>query len=398
MKTSVKKLLSSIQFNIIVLLFLLLGIGSIFFSATATFDRIGYLQEQEKLVKKLLTLDRKDLKFSQIESDGILKQLSVTVDRFSENIPYEFVNEILIHEEPRRKQLVNKLKLRFDALAQAAESYFSKRGGTLAKRTALQKQVDGYLLALYPLARLQLQSLHRYFLFVGIGLGLLGLWILLTWTVAKQAGRTILSDLTGLMTLESSRSTYKFKTTELNSVALKLRQHSGSSMTAAKQDPVTQLLNYDGLKQTYEQRLGNVRSSHVYLCVFSVDGYTKLVNHYPASVIDPILLKIASIMKLHKQQNDLLARIDDEHFVAVFIRPSKERAYEDCDHIRQMVADNRFKLPHSTIPVTLSGGFATKSSSQSFDDTIKNAMEYLRAAQQKGGNYIAEIKDNTKIL
>ena len=398
MKTSIKKLLSNIQFNIIILLFMGVAIGTVLFSATATFDRINNLQEQDRLVKKLLTLDKEDLRFSQIESNGILKQLPITIKIFNTNTAYEFVNDIFIHGDRERTKLVEKLKIRYEALAKSVKTNFGTRKNTLAKRADMQRNVNEYLLSLYPLLQGQSRTLYQYFFLISAGLALLLLWILITLLSGKMAGKIILSDISALGSIEGARNNYKFKTTELNTLALKLRQQAGNPITPSKQDPVTQLLNYDGLKQMYDQRFTNVKSANIFICVLSIDNFTKLLNHYPESVIDPVLLKIASIMKLHKQQNDIVARIDEEHFAAVFVRSSRQKAFDDCDHIRQMVEDNRFKLPHTTIPITLSGGFATKSSSQSLDDAVKNAFEYLKIAQEKGGNNIAEIKDNTKIL
>ncbi|MEJ2468962.1 MAG: diguanylate cyclase, partial [Campylobacterales bacterium] len=126
-----------------------------------------------------------------------------------------------------------------------------------------------------------------------------------------------------------------------------------------------------------------------FVCIFEIDNYSKLVNHFPQSVIDPILIKITSIMKLHKMQNDLIGRIQGGQFIAVFVRSDKQKAMDDCDHIRQMIEENRFKMPHDSFPITMSGGFTSKTATHTLDDSVKNATERLRVAQNKGGNAIS---------
>lgn len=141
-----------------------------------------------------------------------------------------------------------------------------------------------------------------------------------------------------------------------------------------------------------------MKDSGVFVCLFEIDNYAKITNHYPESVIDPILVKIASFIKLHKMQSDLVARYEDGKFLMVLFRNEKRKAFEECENVRLMVEGNRFKLPHDSIPVTLSGVFLRKQPEQTLDSTVKKAEDSLEEAYNEGRNILIEYRSHRKML
>ena len=409
MKTSIKKLLSSVQFNAMVLMLMTVITALLLASATATFNRIDNMALQEHMVKEIAVKDRKDPALDHIQVEGILSRLPILINRLESDEAYELVNSFFFGEGPRRAEYANTLRERYRHLADAATPYFRNDADGNDKRTAADFKaqrhdvlvaIDAYIYALYPMTKLQNAVLYQYFFLTGIGLGLILLWSLVVIFASNKASRYILSDIHSLIQQDSGkRSTEKLNTSEINTLALKLRQESGeSALVPSKKDDVTQLPNYEGVKTAFEHRAPGSKKLQTFVCIFEIDNYPKLANHFPQSVIDPILIKIASIMKLHQMQNDQIGRIQGGQFIAVFVRQDKEKAVDDSDHIRQMIEDNRFKLPHNSFPITVSGGFSAKMASQTLDDAVKNAREYLKIAQEKGGNMLGQAKNSTKIL
>ena len=409
MKTSIKKLLSSVQFNALLLLLITVITSLVLASATATFDRVDNMAQQEEMVKTIAKKDRKDPALDQIQVEGILTRLPILIDRFQSDTPYELINTIFFREAQERSEYADVLRTRYRQLADAATLYFRNDTDETRKRTEevlkAQKEemliaVNAYVYALYPMSKLQNGVLYQYFFVTAIGLGFILLWTLIVIFTSNKASRYILSDIHSLIQQDSGkRITDKLNTSEINSLALKLRQDSGeSALTPSKKDDITQLPNYEGVKTSFEQRAPGSKKLQTFVCIFEIDSFPKMANHFPQSVIDPILVKIASIMKLHQMQNDQIGRIQGGQFIAVFVRQEKEKALDDCDHIRQMIEDNRFKLPHNSFPITVSGGFSSKMGSQTLDDAVKNAREYLKLAQDKGGNMISQAKNSPKIL
>ena len=409
MKTSIKKLLSSVQFNAVLLMLMTVVTGLLLASSVATFERIDNAAQQEAMVREIAMKDRKDPELDRIQVNGLLGRLPISIDQFAGEQPYELVNSLFIGEAPARGRAADVLRERYSRLSQTATAYFNADPEPKTRKEAAELDtmhhdmlvaVDAYLYALYPVAKLQSGVLRQYITLTGYALGAILLVTFILIIASGRASRYILSDIHTLLQQEGPKSaSEKLYTSEINSVALKLRQESGeSALTPSKKDEVTQLPNYDGIKASFDQRPTPPKNLNTFVCVFEIDNYSKLINHFPQSVIDPVMIKIASIMKLHKMQNDLIGRIDGSHFLAVFTRPEKQKAFGDVDHIRQMIEENRFKLPHTNYHVTVSGGFTTKMSSQTIDDAVKNAREYLKQANEQGGNMIVEGKNNPKIL
>jgi diguanylate cyclase (GGDEF)-like protein len=390
MKTSIKKLLSSVQFNAMLLMLITVATGLILASSLATYDRINNMALQEQMVKEIAKKDRKDVELDRIQVNGILNRLPILIDRMQGEAPYEIVNSLIIREAARRSTYADVLRERYKRLSETATAYFDAEKNLNGKRKDMLIAIDAYTFALYPVTKLQNAVLYQYALLTGIGLGLILLWSFVVIFVSRHVSKTILDDIHALFPEEGSKRSSEYKTYEINSIALKLHQGSGSAALApSKKDEVTQLPNYEGIKASFEHRPSTSKNLQTFVCIFEIDNYSKLVNHFPQSVIDPILIKITSIMKLHKMQNDLIGRIQGGQFIAVFVRADKQKAMDDCDHIRQMIEENRFKMPHDSFPITLSGGFTSKTATHTLDDSVKNATERLRVAQKKGGNVIS---------
>ncbi len=398
MKTSIKKLLSSIQFNILVLFVLVILAALLAAASTAAFERIDNIRAQDSLVRELMATDRDDMEVARIKSDGLLKQLSLAVSQMSIRPDYDIVPRFFPQIMQAQTKVLQTLQTRFESLEKASRRYFSKKAAPVTDRARLQKHVDTYRLTLYELLSLETATLGHFRLAMTGALALILFWVLLAWLSARRASRLILNDAAALGRLDGTRGSKEFTLAEFNSIALRLRQSGSDSLLSAKLDPLTQLPTYEGIKKMYEQRFAKLSSKNIYVCIAEIDNYSKLANHYPTNVINPVIQKIASILKLHQQQNDLIGRIGENRFIIVLMRPDRKKAFQECNLARQMVEETRFKLPHATIPITLSGGFTPKTSSQSLDDAVKAASEYLKAAHEKGGNVIVELRESKKVL
>lgn len=390
MKTSIKKLLSSVQFHAMLLMLITVGTGLILASSLATYDRIDNMAMQEQMVKEIAKKNRKDLELDRIQVNGILNRLPILIERMENDAPYEIVNSLIIQEAAPRSKYAGVLRERYNRLSETAEAYYNAEKNLEAQKRDMLIAIDAYTFALYPVTKLQNAVLYQYTLLTGIGLALILLWSFVVIFVSRHASKTILNDVHALFPEEGAKLGADFSTYEINSIALKLRQGSGAAALApSKKDEVTQLPNYEGIKASFEHRPATPKNLQTFVCIFEIDNYSKLVNHFPQSVIDPILIKITSIMKLHKMQNDLIGRIQGGQFIAVFVRADKQKAKDDCDHIRQMIEENRFKMPHDSFPITLSGGFTAKTATHTLDDAVKNATERLKLAHNQGGNTIS---------
>ena len=176
MKTSIKKLLSSVQFNAMVLMLMTVITALLLASATATFNRIDNMALQEHMVKEIAVKDRKDPALDHIQVEGILSRLPILINRLESDEAYELVNSFFFGEGPRRAEYANTLRERYRHLADAATPYFRNDADGNDKRTAADFKaqrhdvlvaIDAYIYALYPMTKLQNAVLYQYFFLTG---------------------------------------------------------------------------------------------------------------------------------------------------------------------------------------------------------------------------------------
>lgn len=391
MKTSISKLFSTLQINILILLIIFLFSGLIILSASATQQRIENIKQQEQMVRSALLLSHDDLSLSKIRSDEIRDRLPILIEKMYDTAFYEliyafpFVNEIQI--EHIKKDLYEQAK----AFSTALKDYIDAPKTSVESQITLENRVNQYLLALYP-AVLQQSKIQSYYLFAASAVVILSIiWTLGLLLISRRTSRAIMSDVNTLFQLINGKRVEKtFFTTDLNRVASMLRGGFEHILQTSNTDDVTQLLNFDGLKSAVENQKLPSANQKIYICVFEIDNFSKLTNHYPQNVIDPILIKIASILKLYKRNSDQMGFISKSMFVAVFNRKDKKSALDDCNHIRLAVEESSFKIPHESFSITLSGGFTAKADMQSFDQAVSEAKVYLNHAAEKGGNRLEE--------
>lgn len=400
MKTSVKKLFGAIQGYIMLLLIVTIAVGLVSLSALPSFERIKNVNEQFALVSKVMELDHNDLQFSRVELQGVRAQMASLVGRLTSTSTYEVINQYYIQEGVKRQDMMPEVGKRYSLFIDAAEDYFENEApGTLDKRQlALERTASDYREILYKLNALQEYAVEKIYEIVNAALIFLLVVISLVFLFVGRVDRKLFSDISALMWQESARASYVFKTSEFHSLAHRLSQESGGKMASAMKDSTTGLLNYEGLQRTFGQRFTKANATNIHVCYFEIDNFKELTEKFQKRTVDEIMMKIASIFKLYQNPTDLVARVDNNHFIAVFARSDKKKALTEFDHIRSTVASTRFKLDDHKSPVTLSGGFTSKSSTQTLDDVVKNARKYLMVAIEMGGNVIAEPQDLTKVM
>lgn len=400
MKFSLRKLFGTLQINVLMVVALMVLNTLVLLSMNADYERIDKVERQKSMIQSVMDTDLSDFEFARIEIEGTLNRLEVMVQFQYETPAYDFIYPFLQPNPKKLEHSQKKLEVRLDTVKQKALNYLNATANERKRAMIrLESASRSYSLALFESQSFIAQTLKsRTMLLFAIMLFTL-LWSLLLFGSIRKTSVLLMKDLFAVMQVDNPKIVSQFETQEINAIALKLRQNSGEAFNPTLQDAVTQLYNYDGMLRMYNQRfLKKQGQQHIFVCIFEIDNYTKLVNHYPDSVIHPILTKMSSLFNLHKQQNDIVSRIDDSHFLIVMSRNSKEKALQECESIRAAIDVKKFKVPNNAFRITLSGGFAAKTMAQSIDDAIKNAREYLQIAIKKGRNRVAEMRDHTEVI
>ncbi len=142
------------------------------------------------------------------------------------------------------------------------------------------------------------------------------------------------------------------------------------------------------------------------VAMIDIDHFKKFNDTYGHDIGDQVLKLVAS--KLGKiRAGGRVFRYGGEEFTAIFPRKTAQDARSELERLRQEVADYQIVIRHplrktkkarqgkaseelKTVSVTISIGVATRSTKQSFEQTVKQADLALYRAKKKGRNNVSD--------
>lgn len=137
----------------------------------------------------------------------------------------------------------------------------------------------------------------------------------------------------------------------------------------------------------------------VSMALMDIDHFKKLNDTYGHEIGDVVLKAVAKKLgllvgeKLH-----LIARLGGEEFGILIAGLDVQAAYEYCDHIRSEISKIKIVVDDEDISVTISMGLANISGSETFDNYLNAADQYLYLAKHSGRNRVFSDYQVTRIM
>ncbi|MDB5525276.1 MAG: diguanylate cyclase response regulator [Rhizobium sp.] len=137
----------------------------------------------------------------------------------------------------------------------------------------------------------------------------------------------------------------------------------------------------------------------VSMALMDIDHFKKLNDTYGHEIGDVVLKAVAKkLMVLVGEKQHLVARLGGEEFGILFAGLDSQAAYQYCDQIRSEISEVRVVVDDEDISVTISMGLANISGSESFDNYLNAADQYLYLAKHSGRNRVFSDYQVTKIM
>jgi diguanylate cyclase (GGDEF)-like protein len=137
----------------------------------------------------------------------------------------------------------------------------------------------------------------------------------------------------------------------------------------------------------------------VSMALMDIDHFKKLNDTYGHEIGDVVLKAVAKkLTVLVGEKQHLIARLGGEEFGILFAGLDIQGAYEYCDYIRSEIAKVRIVVDDEDISVTISMGLANISGSETFDNYLNAADQYLYLAKHSGRNRVFSDYQVTKIM
>jgi len=139
------------------------------------------------------------------------------------------------------------------------------------------------------------------------------------------------------------------------------------------------------------ERLAALAERHGHKLTYAlldIDHFRAVNDSHGHAVGDLVLTGVVETCQAVLRRSDVIGRLGGEEFGILFSGLDIQGAFEYCDHIRSEIAKVRIVVDDEDISVTISMGLANISESETFDNYLNAADQYLYLAKHSGRNRV----------
>lgn len=206
-------------------------------------------------------------------------------------------------------------------------------------------------------------------------------------SAADEMGRFLRAGGDDFLQLPMSESDIEGRLTH----TLEIHRQIQSLQRMASRDYLTDMLNrryfFDRGPKMVEMCLR--QQAPVCAALLDIDHFKRLNDTYGHEVGDLVLKAVArKLLQLVGEKHHLLARIGGEEFALLLTNMNIEQAFQFCERIRIDISNTRIVVDDEDLSVTVSMGLANISDSETFDNYLNAADQYLYLAKHSGRNCV----------
>ncbi|MEA1920849.1 MAG: diguanylate cyclase [Campylobacterota bacterium] len=393
MKLSIKKIFTTVTTLLTLFILFLAFIALVMLGEHNSQEQISLLQKHRTDIQNIKAIQTEDDTLSNIEFQHLSAELSHNLKKYQETLnAFEPLSFLSSRDDDRQN---------FDIFKNMTHQFIANTKLYIQDKSVFettdQFETDYTMLRsmVFDMLSQRINAEHQQFVireFIIFASVLIGVLFLLM--IHKQFS-IVLRDIESLYGVTSKENPYEIKTIEVEAISAKFRKDSLSTTSnPAHMDPLTNIKNYKGLIHAYNTTKGIREHNALAICIFEIDNYNLLKRKFDNDFIELIRKKIAFMITLYEQPIDIIASLDESKFVLLLGRASKDESLQECEKIRESIADTFFKVPQGEkVFITVSGGFIIKPSTKSIDASITHTKDILKKAQEKGTNKIAQLRD-----
>lgn len=390
MLISIRKVFFNLKIS---LLFLGAGIGLL---AVQTFhiseygDRLRALKNQHLLIEKIINTDLNDPKMASILIKGATAEIRLSVKLSGE----ESTLDSLIALDEEQASLLRSLNISSDAFIQNALIW--SESAEEGRKTDFERMMIARTAYLSDIARMIDYQIHITNEAIGtaqISSALLFVLSLIILSLYRLRINQIYQDIELANAVDISGMKKEIKTEEIDFIFKRLARRSSNTTNPNLLHPSSGLYNEKGMVTAFNNKKMTKTGHKVFLSLFEIDHHDSLLNTLSSEDLGMLYNKLGEIISLYEQPLDVIAQLDNNRFVFIMTRETKQIALEECENVIHLTEASSFTTARGPIKITLSGGFLLKLPSKSIEDMIEEGVKLVEKAKETGGNRISQLRD-----
>ena len=359
-------------------------------SEFTSFSKLKSLHNQKQIATDVYNLGRADLDLTNIQFRGKNTLLRHEGNALLTLYSYDYLNNL--SKSNNYQNDIAKLQHAIKSFNSAATAWYSQEEMSeeeLQNREASFKKT--YQALMFEIDSIIEDNYKYEDLRFKIQLGLASLMLLLlllslVWVPRKLNGVVKEMEAFAAAEIEEGRSSPRNLKAE-------------TAQNPAYLDAVSGIQNHKGFMYEANNRKSQSIGNYSAVCIFAIDNLSTIESKMPKEFTEELIKKVAFMLSLYRQHNDVIGRLDHNQFAFYISRQDKASALNDCESVRKSIEDTPFKNSEGrAVKVNISGGFVQKMSTQSLDEVLAKATKILAMSIQHGGNRIAQLRDKNTAL
>lgn len=355
-------------------------------------DRFSALKHQHELIEKITQTDLDDPQMAAILINGATSEISLAVKKTES----QALLDLFLVDGNEQATLLDELHLSSKAFRNSAiiwsESLQVSRASAydtmLKHQTRYQHDLNAMIIHHAELLDQSIR-LTQYTL-----LTLLPLFLILFFFFGYRLNQ-ISFDIKQAGSVEIDATPKEIKTKEIDFLIKRLSRKATtnpSNVNPILLHPQSGLLNEKGMLNAFNVKRSNTAANTLFVALFDIDQYTLTSKELSKEEQAGIYRKLGEIISMYEQPNDVIAQLDNDRFVFLISRNSKDTALDEIQKIVDSVKDSTFLSAKGPLKLTISAGFLLKAPVKSLDEIIADAGKLLHLAQDSGGNRVTQMR------
>ncbi|NPA12325.1 MAG: diguanylate cyclase [Epsilonproteobacteria bacterium] len=157
-----------------------------------------------------------------------------------------------------------------------------------------------------------------------------------------------------------------------------------------KTDFLTNVANKKALMEELDKKESGFKryGTNYSVVFFDIDHFKNINDTYGHDAGDVVLKSLGLLFRRYARDIDTIGRFGGEEFVAILPNTDKDGAFKFAEKLRGIVEKTKFMYKNTRIPVTVSGGVASRDETSSKEEVLKLADERLYKAKRSGRNKV----------
>jgi GGDEF domain-containing protein len=391
MLLSIQKIFLNLKISLFILGLGITLVGIQLINVTQYSQRLEALKSQHTIIEQIVNTDLKEIEMATITINGHIAELTLAVKLSTDKA---LLDSLLIstHEEAG---LGDNLRTASSSFKDASVFWLeSMPHGRETMRQQMINKRNIYLLQIDHMIDYQIQLINESISMTKkTGIALFILWFIF-FVLYRYRLNQIYADINKACSVDTDGTKPDVKMQEIDFIVKRLARKAPLVNTSQSLlHPQSGLNNEKGMLTLYNSKRTLKSSNSLFIAIFEIDQHSNLATSMSKDDMGSIYKKIGEIITMYEQPMDIIAQLDNQSFLFVMSRNSKDIALSDAEKIIHSIHDSSFSTSKGSIKVTMSGGLLLKTPASSLEASIADAQKVAVKAKESGGNRVAQLRE-----